>query len=230
MVFVRAWNETTPADTLVANLYAEHLRFLKVDIRERMAAFGAGLKSARETPDAVFGNASTGVMFLAEDEGKFYRWNGVSWSAVSCEHQQANQTFVDVNTANTDGVVVTVGSAIIDAVNVYAVDFFSSVSRLSGTTAVQWKLRVGTALDLVDLVPAAYPALFNTRFVIGGPSATLTTNNVFGYTTVNGALVAVHQGLSLDVSVNWQARLRSSTVPFSGDSFRVHQTFVRVTR
>lgn len=82
MAFTRAWDEVFPPDTQNANLLGQDVRQFKQDIRERLAAFGAGVIASRETPEAAFGDANKGVLYYATDENKLYRWNGSAWILV----------------------------------------------------------------------------------------------------------------------------------------------------
>lgn len=79
VAFTRAWDESFPPDTQNANLLGDDIRKFKVDVRERITAFGAGVVSARETPEAAYGDANKGVAFFATDELKLYRWSGSGW-------------------------------------------------------------------------------------------------------------------------------------------------------
>ena len=79
MAFSRAWDETFPPDTQVANLLGQDIRNFKTDIRERLVAFAAGPIADQPTPDAVFGSANDGVMYFATDTGHVFRWNGSAW-------------------------------------------------------------------------------------------------------------------------------------------------------
>lgn len=93
MAFTQAWNEAVPSDSQIASGYGPNLRDMRRDLRERVAAFDAGLIAARETPEAVFGDANKGVAFFATDEDILYRWDGAAWLAAGA----ATRYFVNSN-------------------------------------------------------------------------------------------------------------------------------------
>lgn len=110
MPFTNGWNETSPDDNRVASLYGDDLRDMRVDIREREADFGAGLKAARLDPEAVFGDVNKGASFYATDEGILYRWDGTTWLVATKNRLFLNSTKVTITNpaVETDGLVVTI--------------------------------------------------------------------------------------------------------------------------
>lgn len=73
MAYTRVWNEAFPPDTQAANQLGNDIRQAKVDLRERMTF--SGLLGNRPTPEASF----AGLIYLATDVAKLYRWSGTAW-------------------------------------------------------------------------------------------------------------------------------------------------------
>jgi len=111
MAFSRAWDEAFPPDTQLANLLGLDIREFKVDTRERLRDFGAGPIANRPTPEEVFGSATTGVTYYANDEDKLYSWNGTAWVIVSVHRNLVDSSVVTINPippGDTDGNSVTI--------------------------------------------------------------------------------------------------------------------------
>jgi hypothetical protein len=82
MAFTNVWDVATPEDVSPANQFADALRDFKVDVQQRMGAFGAGLAADRETPDSGADADFTGVTYFATDTGDYSRWNGSAWETI----------------------------------------------------------------------------------------------------------------------------------------------------
>lgn len=104
MAFTNTWDDTQPPDTQTANLLGQDIRNLKLDIMQRMAAFGIGLSGSIQNPDAstnaVFGTPNQGVLYYAYDTGQIFQWNGSSWTQVVL---RKNYSDPSVNVSNTPG-------------------------------------------------------------------------------------------------------------------------------
>lgn len=94
MAYTRAWDETQPPDTQLANLLGQDIRQLEQNLSERISSFGAGLLASRPTPEAVWGNANFGVMYFATDTSQVFRWTGAAWSDIT--GFLFNRSFTDV--------------------------------------------------------------------------------------------------------------------------------------
>lgn len=77
--FDRAFDETFPPDTQLANLLGQDIRNLKTDIRERMALLSGTFANRPSNMDAAFGGAGYGTIFIATDTNQVFQWNGAAW-------------------------------------------------------------------------------------------------------------------------------------------------------
>lgn len=77
--FDRAWDETFPPDTQLANLLGQDIRDFKTDIRERLSGISGTLANRPANMDAVF----AGMLYFAIDTSQIFRWNGSAWIFVS---------------------------------------------------------------------------------------------------------------------------------------------------
>lgn len=77
--FDRAFDETFPPDTQLANLLGQDLRNLKTDIRERLALQSGTLANRPTNMDAAFGAASYGTTYISTDTNQVFQWNGAAW-------------------------------------------------------------------------------------------------------------------------------------------------------
>jgi hypothetical protein len=83
--FDRAFDETFPPDTQLANLLGQDLRNLKTDLRERFALLAGTFANRPTNMDAAFGGAGYGVLYFTTDTGVIYQWNGAAWVAVAIQ-------------------------------------------------------------------------------------------------------------------------------------------------
>jgi len=76
--FDRVWDESQPPDTQLANLLGLDIRNLKGDIRERISLL-SGTFANRPTPEANWGGAGFGVIYVTTDTSQIFQWNGAAW-------------------------------------------------------------------------------------------------------------------------------------------------------
>jgi hypothetical protein len=77
--FDRAFDETFPPDTQLANLLGQDIRNLKTDIRERLALLSGTFANRPTNMDAAFGGAGYGYLYFATDTQQLFQWNGAAW-------------------------------------------------------------------------------------------------------------------------------------------------------
>lgn len=76
--FDRVWDETFPPDTQAANLLGQDIRNTKIDLRQRISLI-SGTLANRPTPDASWGGANFGMIYLATDTSQLFQWSGAAW-------------------------------------------------------------------------------------------------------------------------------------------------------
>jgi hypothetical protein len=81
--FDRAFDETFPPDTQLANLLGQDLRNLKTDIRERLALQSGTFANRPSNMDAAFGGAGYGTIYISTDTNQVFQWNGAAWVDIS---------------------------------------------------------------------------------------------------------------------------------------------------
>jgi hypothetical protein len=81
--FDRAWDETFPPDTQLANLLGQDIRNFKTDIRERLSLISGTLANRPTNLDAVFGGASFGMIYFSTDTSQIFQWNGSAWNQIN---------------------------------------------------------------------------------------------------------------------------------------------------
>lgn len=80
--FDRAWDETFPPDTQLANLLGQDIRNTKIDLRERISLI-SGTFANRPTPDASWGGAAFGMLYFSTDTGQIFQWGGAAWTDIT---------------------------------------------------------------------------------------------------------------------------------------------------
>lgn len=160
MAYTRVWDELFPADTQAANQLGLDIRQFKQDARERMKSFGAGLLSARETPEAVFGDANKGVTYYATDEGVLYLWNGSAWNAIAGATDRLLSDLTTVTITNpaveTNGNVIVIPAGFLIVGSVIEID--SRIRKTAGDSTFPPRLYFGTTIiGSPPLLPTASP-------------------------------------------------------------------------
>jgi hypothetical protein len=76
MAYTNTWDETSPADTSLASLVGQDIRQFKLDVRQRIVSFTAGLFANMPAPEAVW----AGVLYFTTDApARVFQFNGTSW-------------------------------------------------------------------------------------------------------------------------------------------------------
>jgi hypothetical protein len=147
-MFTNPWNPTSPADTDAAVSLYDQIRDLKIDVQERLGAFGAGAFADRETPDSADGANFTGVRYWADDTHQVFRWSGSSWvdisNVVPAGKYPIDLTAVQpitVTTVSTDGHVLTIPAHNLLSNDVVRVRAHATLN--SGSTGSGWDLLFG---------------------------------------------------------------------------------------
>lgn len=81
--FDRAWDETFPPDTQLANLLGQDIRNFKTDIRERLGLLSGTFANRPSNMDAVYGGSGYGILYFSTDTSQIFQWNGAAWVDVS---------------------------------------------------------------------------------------------------------------------------------------------------
>jgi len=81
--FDRAWDETFPPDTQLANLLGQDIRNFKTDIRERLSLISGTFVNRPSNMDAIYGGSGFGILYFSTDTGQIFQWNGAAWVDVS---------------------------------------------------------------------------------------------------------------------------------------------------
>ena len=141
MAFTNPYDATLPSDTALANTLGNVIREFKGDIAERLEAAGGGPIASRETPEALFGNANTGILFLATDEGITYQWDGTAWGIVKSSRVFRNTAAVAVNnpSSETDGIVISLPSNILQVGSLVEISAFISLISAGMTNSQRIK-------------------------------------------------------------------------------------------
>lgn len=77
--FDRAWDETFPPDTQLANLLGQDIRNFKTDIRERLSLLSGTFANRPSNMDAIYGGAGFGILYFSTDTQQLFQWNGAAW-------------------------------------------------------------------------------------------------------------------------------------------------------
>lgn len=77
--FDRAWDETFPPDTQLANLLGQDIRNFKTDIRERLSLLSGTFANRPANMDAIYGGSGFGILYFATDTQQLFQWNGAAW-------------------------------------------------------------------------------------------------------------------------------------------------------
>lgn len=143
MAFTNVYDATLPADTSLANALGDVIRKFKGDIAERLEAAGGGPIANRETPEALFGNANTGILFLATDEGITYQWDGTAWNTVGVSKVFSNTTAVTIvnPSVETDGLLISLPANILQIGSL--VEMVAHISMESSVDLRDQGIRVG---------------------------------------------------------------------------------------
>lgn len=197
MPFTNTWSEIVPADTQAAALLANNIRNLKTDLRQRMVAFAAGPIASRETPEAIFGTSTTGVLFFSTDESKVYRWNGAAWldvtnlilGSVIGDYSDIVPVVVTNPGAPTNGVDVTIPAASLLVGSI--IEIVALVRITAGTGVAAQTLVFGaTVIGSVVLVAGGDTCLMYAQVQVTGAatqksifSSQNVTNNPAGTNT-----------------------------------------------
>lgn len=190
MAYTHAWDETAPADTSLANLLGQVVRNLKTDIHERLLL--SGLAAQRPTPESVF----VGMIFLATDTHKFYRWNGSSWDDV---------------TTNFTGAQVFKAGAVSQ----------SSSGALSSVTIPGGTLASGSVLKIKSLLQQSSGGSGTFRLEIGalaGSNITVTVNQTAwldAYVFFDTSTSCIFNGVAIDLAPNTRSFGNAGTPPFN---------------
>jgi|SRR5215469_5514812 len=114
--FTDVWDITQPPDTQLANLLGQDIRNLKNDVMQRMSIL-CGQLANRPTPETVnatwgaLGSGgigqSYGIIFLANDTGQFFQWNGTAWVDISYVFIGATRFFGGVSLGTVSNTTVT---------------------------------------------------------------------------------------------------------------------------
>ena len=186
MAFTRAWDETFPPDTQLANLLGLDIRQFKEDTRERLRDFGAGDIADRPTPEAVFGNANTGVTYYSVDENKLYRWNGTSW----VDATQLSRFFIDFATVAIPGGGGDGNSVILPANTLVANDIVKINARFIGSTGSGNADLFFGSERLIRLTSVNSVVYFSS--IVYVVSASVQRDQTFARANVAGSLIDAH--------------------------------------
>jgi len=199
MAYTNTWDETKPPDTDVAKTYGSVLRNNeRLDVRQRVASFGAGTLAMRPTPESVF----SGVTYYATDTNQYFLWNGTSWvltpsaSGTGQRLQSYNSTKVLTNASG-----VTVGASIElqapDLTSIQQSSLLSVRGNFSDTSGFQ--TQIGFAVGQDSLHPSAQlvssyqltrdPISFKGT-ILFGPNGTSVNNQLCTVRTMDTGYIA----------------------------------------
>lgn len=99
--FDRAWDETFPPDTQLANLLGQDIRNFKTDIRERLSLIGGTFTNRPANMDAIYGGSGFGILYFATDTNQIFQWNGSAWITVSLFHAEVINNTLSTTGAST---------------------------------------------------------------------------------------------------------------------------------
>jgi len=211
VAYSRTWVESDPPDTQLASLLGQVARYLKTDIRERL--FLSGPIASRPTPEAVF----VGLVYIATDEGRTYRWNGTGWDAISLGALHLSSV-VPVTITNpsveTDGLSVTIPAGLLSAGSLVRIT--ARVDQTTGGTALARTYFGATIVGGGGTTDVA-KFLMDTEVSVASPSSQFgsgvfyRTGAVYAYLTASAPAENVSGGIIV------------KTTSVAGTGVHVHQ-------
>lgn len=142
--FDRAWDETFPPDTQLANLLGSDVRNFKVDIRQRVSLL-SGTLANRPTPDASWGGVGFGMVYFSTDTSQIFQWSGTAWVDITSTFQKrlvdSNSVTINAPAVVTTGNQVTIPGGTLKVGSI--VDIDARIRKTAGTGGTVQSLLFG---------------------------------------------------------------------------------------